>query len=139
MKDNTESKRFWEERYDREQYIWGKEPGDSAYHAFKLFKNRDIQTVLIPGAGYGRNAKLFAGDFQVTGVEISGRALALAEDFVPRVEFVKGDVRNLVGRLGTDREFDAIYCFNVLHLFKKKGRELDGSLKEKLYYMGRKI
>ena len=50
---------YWESRFKDEGAMWKFEPSDSALITLDLFKSNRINKVLIPGFGYGRNAKLF--------------------------------------------------------------------------------
>ena len=113
---------YWNERFFREGEIWGKNPSKTAKIALKLFQERKIRTVLVPGAGYGRNTKLFSDNgFEVVGIEISQKALVLAKKHDMKTQFIHDNVLNLPIR---ERKFDSIYCFNVLHLFQKEKREI---------------
>ena len=127
MNNNDKRRQYWNERFDRESYVWGKKPSKSAVLARKLFSEQNVQKILIPGVGYGRNAKIFTDNgFTVTGIEISDNACRLAEDFDPKTKIIKGDILSLGDRgFPSLRQgsFDAIYCFNVLHLFKKEDRK----------------
>lgn len=59
--------------------MWGFDPTDSAVYAAGFFREKEIKNILIPGIGYGRNAKLFLDDgTKVTGIEISKTAIDLA-------------------------------------------------------------
>jgi len=111
---------YWDKRFSDEGKIWGEKPSKSAYYAIKFFKKYDIKTILIPGSGYGRNSKLFSNaNFEVTGIEISRIALELARNFDTKTQFFEGSVLNMPF---SNDIYDAIYCFNVLHLFTKQDR-----------------
>ena len=111
---------YWDKRFSDEGKIWGDIPSKSAYYAIKLFKKNEIRTILIPGSGYGRNSKLFSNaQFEVTGIEISRIALELAKHFDTKTRFYEGSVLNMPF---SDDIYDAIYCFNVLHLFTRQDR-----------------
>src|SRR3546814_9444983 len=70
---------FWEKSFIENQTRWGFEPTDSAIFANDFFIEKEIKDVLIPGIGYGRNAKLFLDSgIKVTGIEISRTAIDLA-------------------------------------------------------------
>ena len=106
---------FWEERYAAEGAIWGDRPSKSVERAHALFRQLGSQTLLIPGSGYGRNAQFFAGTgYDVTGIEVSKTALAIAQSQSPGCRYIHASVLDDVL---TGETFDAIYCFNVLHLF----------------------
>ncbi len=79
---------YWEGRFGREGKIWGMTPSVTAVYACEHFRREGVRNVLVPGAGYGRNALVFArAGFTVTGVEISAEAIKLAEEtgirFIP--------------------------------------------------------
>jgi SAM-dependent methyltransferase len=111
---------FWEERFCDEGRIWGDIPSRTAPYAIRLFKKAGVSEVLVPGSGYGRNAGAFAhAGFNVTGIEISATALALARQSSPEVRYHHGSVLDMPF---DDSMYDGIYCFNVLHLFRKDDR-----------------
>lgn len=54
----------------------GFEPTESAILAKDFFLEKNIKDILVPGIGYGRNAKVFIdNDINVTGIEISKQLL----------------------------------------------------------------
>jgi len=111
---------FWEERFREEGKIWGDDPSRTAPYAINLFKKAGVHDVLIPGSGYGRNAMAFAqSGFEVTGIEISDKALALARQGSPEIRYHRGSILDMPF---DDSMYDGIYCFNVLHLFRKLER-----------------
>jgi SAM-dependent methyltransferase len=111
---------YWDKRFLDGGKIWGDKPSKSAYHAIKLFKEHNVKKILIPGSGYGRNSKLFStSEFEVTGIEISKIAIELARNFDKNTRFFKGSVFSIPF---SNNNYDAIYCFNVLHLFLKEDR-----------------
>ena len=117
-----DKKEYWESRYNEEGKIWGDFPSKSAHAALKLFLANNVKTVLVPGSGYGRNTKLFsASGLDVTGIEISETAYKLASQFDPHSKFYNGTVLDMTF---DDHRYDAIYCYNVLHLFHQPEREL---------------
>ncbi len=70
---------FWEEAFQQKKMMWGEEPTTLALEASEMFKQLDFRKILIPGFGYGRNAKPFyEKEFEVTGIEISDTAITLA-------------------------------------------------------------
>ena len=50
---------YWESKYSNEGALWKFEPADSALIAAEMFRSENLQRLLIPGVGYGRNAKFF--------------------------------------------------------------------------------
>ena len=118
----TDNSQYWEQRFCAEGMIWGETPSKTAYYALDVFRRHEIRSILVPGSGYGRNTKLFSSaGYEVTGVEISEKACAMAKQFDPASKFYRGSVLDI---LPNTKKFDAIYCFNVLHLFLEDDRRL---------------
>lgn len=70
---------FWESSFIEKQTMWGGEPSDSAILTKDFFLEKKVKDILIPGIGYGRNAKVFIENgINVTGIEISKTAINLA-------------------------------------------------------------
>jgi SAM-dependent methyltransferase len=111
---------YWDKRFLDEGKIWGNKPSKSAYLAVKLFKKYNIKTILIPGSGYGRNSKLFSNsEFEVTGIEISKIAIEIGRNFDANTRVFEGSILNMPF---SNEIYDAIYCFNVLHLLLSEDR-----------------
>lgn len=75
-------KNYWNKRFSSEGMIWGQEPSSTVYHARDVFKNNNVNTILVPGSGYGRNTKALSLIFQVDGIELSNDAIRLAMDWI---------------------------------------------------------
>ncbi len=110
---------YWNERFLQSGMIWGTEPSPTVFHAIELFKSHHVKRVLIPGAGYGRNSKALSAHFQVTGIELSAEAIQLARQWDTASEYIQGSVLEPVI---SPQQFDAIYCYDVLHLFLEPER-----------------
>ena len=109
-------------RFNEGGKIWGEKPSNTAFYALDLFKRHNLNKILIPGAGYGRNAKLFTdSNLEVVGIEVSKSAINIAKKFNPKTRFFHGSVLDMPFE---DEKYDGIYCFNVLHLFLKNARVL---------------
>ena len=113
-------KAYWDTQFSKHRYIWGETPSKSAGIALSLFRKHKIQKILVPGSGYGRNSKLFStSGFDVTGIEISEEACALACEYDPATKIHPGSF--LDDDLVQD-SYEGIYCFNVLQLFLQADR-----------------
>ena len=113
---------FWESAFTTKRLAWGLEPTASARLAGDYFARAGAKNVLIPGIGYGRNAKPFLErGMSVTGIEISGTAIALARSQLGLdIPIVHGSVTDMP----FDREqYDGIFCFGLVYLFDERGRE----------------
>ena len=61
---------YWESKFRNGGSIWSFEPSDSAMISVEEFKKNGLNFVLIPGIGYGRNARLSIDKgFSVTGIK----------------------------------------------------------------------
>jgi SAM-dependent methyltransferase len=111
---------FWEEKYKSIGTLWAFEPADSAIKARDLFAENDIRKILIPGVGYGRNARVFVeSGFEVTGIEISKTAIQLARE--NGLEFPVH--RGSVSRMPFDHTvYDGIFCYALIHLLNQNDR-----------------
>ena len=109
---------YWSQRFAEEGMIWGGQPSPSAEWAKQRFLEAGAASVLVPGAGYGRNTRVFASEFAVYGVELSEAALELAAEWDKGTTFIAGSA--LEQQL--DHPADAVYCYDVLHLFLAEDR-----------------
>ncbi|MDA8337311.1 MAG: methyltransferase domain-containing protein [Peptococcaceae bacterium] len=113
---------YWNQRYAAEGMIWGTGASPTAAFALELFGRKPGGRLLVPGAGYGRNARFFAENgYRVTGVETAATAVAMAVRLDPRSAYLHGSFLDIELEPGT---FDAVYCYNVLHLFRAAERHL---------------
>jgi SAM-dependent methyltransferase len=111
---------YWDERFAREGHVWGDEPSQTAAMAARVFRDHGVSTVLVPGSGYGRNTKLLSTlGFTVVGADISAVAIELAGEFDPETTH---HVSSGLDLSFDDAGYDAIYCFNTLHLFYENER-----------------
>lgn len=111
---------FWENKFQKIGLLWSFEPADSAIFARDLFIKNEFNKILIPGVGYGRNARLFAeSGFEVTGIEISDTAIRLARENGLDFRIHHGSVK----QMPFDKvQYDGIFCYALLHLFNQNDR-----------------
>ncbi|WP_306599725.1 bifunctional 2-polyprenyl-6-hydroxyphenol methylase/3-demethylubiquinol 3-O-methyltransferase UbiG [Geothrix sp. 21YS21S-2] len=112
---------FWETAFTEKQLIWGNEPTASANLASDYFARMGIKDVLIPGVGYGRNAKGFLDrGMSVTGIEISDTAISLARSQLGlQIPIHHGSVADMPY---DSRPYDGIFCYGLIHLLDPAGR-----------------
>jgi SAM-dependent methyltransferase len=112
---------FWESSFREKQTMWGFEPADCAISTAGLFRKNGLHKILIPGFGYGRNAKLFSDNgFNVTGIEISETAIDLAKKhYGDTIKVYHGSVSNMPF---DDELYDGIFCYALIHLLNKRER-----------------
>jgi SAM-dependent methyltransferase len=78
-------------QFSKYNHIWGESHSKSAEIALALFRRHKVNKILVPGSGYGRNSKLFStSGFDVTGIEISEEACALAQEYDPATKLYNG-------------------------------------------------
>jgi SAM-dependent methyltransferase len=113
-------KAFWESHFKNEGISWGFEPSDSALLALERFKTEGIKNILIPGFGYGRNARVFCDSgFRVTGIEVSKTAVDLAAINGLKCKIHLGSVSSMPF---DDDMYDGIFCYALLHLLNQTER-----------------
>jgi len=111
---------FWENKFQEIGLMWSFEPADSAVFTSKLFAEKGFRNILIPGVGYGRNAKPFIDSgFNVTGIEISETAIRLARDNSFKFPIHRGSVNQMPF---DDIQYDGIYCYALIHLLNQNER-----------------
>jgi SAM-dependent methyltransferase len=113
---------FWETAFNEMQIAWGLEPTASASLAGEYFARAGVEDVLIPGIGYGRNARPFLErGMSVTGIEISETAIALARSKLGlEIPIVHGSVTDMPF---DHRSYDGIFCYGLIYLLDARGRE----------------
>ncbi|NPV51324.1 MAG: methyltransferase domain-containing protein [Candidatus Methanofastidiosum sp.] len=112
---------YWNNRFLKENEIWGKIHSNSAELCLEYFSRFKIKNILIPGVGYGRNAQFFEKKgFIVEGIEISDQAIKIARNNSLTFPIYEGSVLEMPFN---DKKYEGIYCFNVLHLFRQEDRK----------------
>ncbi len=121
MEDTDKTDNFWELNFTEKQTMWGFEPADSAIMAKDLFLKNKIKNILIPGIGYGRNAKVFLDNgIHVTGIEISQTAINLAKSQNNlNIKIHHGSVTDMPF---DEEHYDGIYCYALIHLLNRYER-----------------
>jgi SAM-dependent methyltransferase len=112
---------LWEKMFSEKQTMWGFEPTASALYAHEFFKQKAIKNILIPGIGYGRNAKPFLDTgIKVTGIEISKSAIEFARKHYGNDMTIHGSVTHMP----FDGEmFDGVFCFGLIYLLGPEDRK----------------
>ena len=112
---------FWEEAFKDKQEMWGQDPARSAVLTRDFFIANNVKNMLIPGIGYGRNARIFRDSgIQVTGIEISRTAIDMAgKHFGNDLPIYHGSVTEMP----FDNElYGGIFCYALIHLLNKNER-----------------
>ena len=111
---------FWEEMFKKIGTLWQFEPAESAILTNNLFSENEFRKILIPGIGYGRNAKPFIEmGLEVTGIEISETAIRLARKNGMNFPIYHGSVNQMPF---DDSFYDGIYCYALIHLLNQNER-----------------
>ncbi len=112
---------FWESSFLEKQTMWGFDPTDSAILTKDFFLEKNMKDILIPGIGYGRNAKVFMENgINVTGIEISKTAIELARDNGLDINIFHGSVNEMPFE---NKLYDGIFSHGLIHLLNKQERE----------------
>ena len=113
---------YWEEKFKTEGAMWDFFPSDSAIRSLEIFRSNRLNRILIPGFGYGRNAKLFIENgFDVTGIEISQSAIDLAKANGLNCTIHHGSV---ISMPFDDKIYDGIFCYALIHFLNKPERQV---------------
>lgn len=115
MPDTPPKPEFWESHFRQKQEMWGFEPAQSALFAKDFFVSENIQNILIPGIGYGRNAQVFLDEgIHVTGIEISPAAIEMAHRrYGNNLTIHQGSVADMPF---DNKLYDGIFCYALIHL-----------------------
>ncbi|NLR65728.1 class I SAM-dependent methyltransferase [Chitinophaga varians] len=121
MNNETGKPEFWEAAFVEKQEMWGFEPANSAILTKDFFIEKGIKNVLVPGMGYGRNARIFRDNgMAVTGIEISQTAIDIAhKHFGTDMPVYHGSVTDMPF---DDKKYDGIFCHALIHLLDENER-----------------
>ena len=113
---------FWDIKFKDQKTTWGFEPSDSAIFTRDFFLANQVKDILIPGIGYGRNAKIFHDNgIKVTGIEISKSAIDMAkEENGLDLNIYHGSVTDMPF---DNKSYDGIFCYALIHLLNKQERK----------------
>lgn len=113
---------FWESSFIEKQTMWGFESTESAILTKDFFLEKNVKDILIPGIGYGRNAKVFIDNgINVTGIEISKTAIDLAkQNGLEDIIIYHGSVNEMPFN---NKLYDGIFSHALLHLLNEQERE----------------
>lgn len=122
MISESEKPEFWEAAFNEKQEMWGFEPAKSAVLTKDFFEQKSVRSVLIPGIGYGRNAKIFQdAGMSVTGIEISKTAIEMAgKHYGKGLLIYHGSVTDMPF---DNNRYDGIFCYALIHLLDSSERE----------------
>jgi len=121
MTSANEKTEFWETAFTERHEMWGLLPAPSAVLTKDYFMLNNIKDMLLPGAGYGRNAQVFKENgIKVTGIEISKTAIEMAKQHY-------GDDMTIHHGSVTDTPFDdhlyeGVFCYALIHLLDSVDR-----------------
>jgi len=111
---------IWESSFKENQMMWGFEPSDSAILTKDFFLKKNVKDILIPGIGYGRNAKVFIDNgIKVTGIEISKTAIELARENGLDFEIFHDSVTDMPFE---NKLYEGIFSYALIHLLNQAER-----------------
>ena len=113
---------FWEHNFKEKHTMWGFEPAESAIIVKDFFVKERAHEILIPGIGYGRNAKIFLENgINVTGIEISETAIHLAQvENNLEIPIYHGSVANMPF---DSKLYSGIFSYALIHLLNSRERK----------------
>lgn len=112
---------FWDDNFIEKQEMWGWEPAKSATLVRDFFVEKEFKSILIPGIGYGRNAKIFKeSGMEVTGIEISKTAIELSQKhFGTKLPIHYGSVTEMPF---DTNQYEGIFCYGLIYLLDEPER-----------------
>jgi SAM-dependent methyltransferase len=112
---------FWENAFSKNKLMWGHEPTQSSRFVADHFKKLNLNEVLIPGIGYGRNAKPFIEhNMNITGIEISETAIKFAREKLNlQFPIYQGPVSQMPF---DDKKYEGIFCYGLIYLLSVVAR-----------------
>ncbi len=115
MANETGKPEFWESAFNEKHEMWGFEPSRSAVLTRDLFVRESVKNILVPGIGYGRNAKIFTDSgIKVTGIEISKTAIEMAKKHYGSAMTIHHG--SVTGMPFDHNKYDGIFCYALIHL-----------------------
>ncbi len=113
---------FWEANFIEKQTMWGEEPSASTIVAKDFLIEHHTKNLLLPGIGYGRNAKVFLDNgIDVVGIEISKTAIELARTKMQlNIPIYHGSVADMPF---DNKLYDGIYSYALIHLLNSRERQ----------------
>lgn len=112
---------FWEKSFVEKQAMWGFEPSNIAIIVSDYFVEKNLTDILIPGIGYGRNAKPFIdNNMKVTGIEISKTAINIARQNGIDNKIYHGSVSDMPFE---NKLYDGVVSFALIHLLSEQERK----------------
>lgn len=112
---------FWEKSFVEKQEMWGLEPSNTSVIVADFFAEKNLKDILIPGIGYGRNARPFIqNNMEVTGIEISQTAINIARQNGINNKIYHGSVSNMPFE---NELYDGIASFSLIHLLNEDERK----------------
>lgn len=115
------SAEYWEAKYKGNGALWNFEPSEATLFTLNYFSKRKVSNILIPGVGYGRNAKVFIdSNFNVTGIEISKSAIDTARENNLTFPIFHGSVNDMPFE---DKKYEGIFSHALIHLLGKEERK----------------
>ncbi len=99
----------------------GGKPSNTSVIVANYFDEKNLKDILIPGIGYGRNAKPFIQhNMEVTGIEISQTAINIARENKVNNKIYHGSVLDMPFE---NKLYDGIASFSLIHLLNEDERK----------------
>lgn len=116
--------KFYNEKYDSDEFFWGKQPSSTARIFLQKFPPFEGQTLIELGCGEGRDSIFFARngyrvkafDFSSEGVK---KSMARADALNLSIDFFQADINEY--RL--DRPYDVVFASGALHYIPQDSRK----------------
>lgn len=119
---------FWDNKYKKNKYLWGKEPSELAdpmIHYLKKYESdKEILNIIDIGCGYGRDVFYISQNLRckILGIDSSKVAIKMAKNDINKVKGQQIEFRYCDFRDLKEDECDIIYFSNLYQILKKEER-----------------
>lgn len=116
--------KYYNEKYDSDEFYWGKQPSSTARIFLQMFPPHEGQTLIELGCGEGRDSIFFAcTGYQVTSFDFSAegvrKSIARAKELNLSIEFFQADINEY--RL--EKSYDVVFASGALHYIPQNLRK----------------
>lgn len=116
--------KYYNEKYNNNEYYWGKLPSSTARIFLKMFPPHEGQTLMELGCGEGRDSIFFARNgYQVRGFDFSTKgvkkSMAWAKKLNLSIDFFEADINDY--RL--EIPYDVVFASGALHYIPQEKRK----------------
>ncbi|MGD8405976.1 MAG: methyltransferase domain-containing protein [Lysobacterales bacterium] len=116
--------KYYNEKYDSDEFFWGKQPSSTARIFLQKFPPHEGQTLIDIGCGEGRDSIFFARNgYRVTSFDFSAegikKSIAWAEELNLSIDFFQADIN----KYRLENSYDVVFTSGALHYIPQNSRK----------------